>query len=142
MASGAEQASATADEIAALDALPNEGTWELGGRTLSLTNLDKVMFPAKGSHPELTKRDVVRHYASVASSILPYLQGRPVNLQRFPNGIAQPGFYQKAAPKNTPDWITRWHNSIARPGRTESYLVLDSAAALVWVANSGGIEIH
>ncbi|MCU1401175.1 MAG: ligase, partial [Acidimicrobiales bacterium] len=142
MSTGAEQASASADEIAALDELPNEGTWELGGRTLSLTNLDKVMFPAKGPHPELTKRDVVRHYASVASSILPYLQGRPVNLQRFPNGIAQPGFYQKAAPKNTPDWITRWHNSMARPGRTESYLVLDSAAALVWVANSGVIEIH
>ena len=67
------------------------GEWTLGEHTLKLTNLDKVLFPAKKPHRALTKRDLIRHYASVAPVMLPYLAGRPVNLHRFPNGVDKPG---------------------------------------------------
>jgi len=132
----------TPDELAALDALGKAGEWTVGAHTLKLTNLDKVLFPAKKPHRALTKRDLIRHYASVAPAMLPYLSGRPVNLRRFPNGIDKPGFWHKAAPAYAPDWLERWHYDDARPGDTEEYFVLDSAAALAWAANYGAIEVH
>ncbi|HTN81585.1 MAG TPA: DNA polymerase ligase N-terminal domain-containing protein, partial [Acidimicrobiales bacterium] len=140
--SHASWAAPTADELGALDTLGKAGTWQLGDHTLSLTNLDKVLFPAKKPHPALTKRDLIRHYACRAPAMLPYLEGRPVNLHRYPDGIAKPGFWHKAAPSRAPDWLTRWHNDEADDGETEEYLVLDSPAALAWVANHGAIEVH
>jgi bifunctional non-homologous end joining protein LigD len=65
-----------------------------------------------------------------------------VNLRRCPNGIDKPGFWHKAAPAYAPDWLERWHYDDARPGDTEEYFVLDSAAALAWAANYGAIEVH
>jgi bifunctional non-homologous end joining protein LigD len=132
----------TPAEAAALDAIETSGVWEFDGRALHLTNLDKVMFPAAKGYRALTKRDVIRHYATVSSVMVPYLAARPVNVQRFPNGTGSSGFWQKAAPKHAPDWIPRWHNAGAAENRTEFYLVVDSPAALVWIANYGGIEIH
>ena len=130
------------DELSALDALAKSGKWQLGEHTISLTNLDKVLFPAKKPHRALTKRDLIRHYASIAPAMLPYLDGRPVNLHRYPDGITKPGFWHKAAPSFAPDWITRWRNDEADAGETQEYLVLDSPAALAWVANYGAIEVH
>ncbi len=135
-------AAPTPDELAALDALGKSGKWELGERTLSLTNLDKVLFPAKKPHRALTKRDLIRHYACMAPVMLPYLEGRPVNLHRFPDGITKAGFWHKAAPSHAPEWLTRWRNKEADPGETEEYLVVDSPASLAWVANYGAIEVH
>ena len=132
----------TSEELAALDALGVKGTWEFAGRSLQLTNLDKVLFPAKGRAAALTKRDLVRHNASCAPAMLPYLAGRPVNLHRFPDGSAKPGFWHKAAPAHTPEWIPRWHNNEAERGTARDYLVLDSPAALAWAANFGCIELH
>jgi DNA primase len=57
----------------------------------------------------------------------PYLAGRPVNANRFPDGIARPGIWHKEIPDYAPEWITRWHNVEADPGETECYAVLDSA---------------
>jgi bifunctional non-homologous end joining protein LigD len=74
--------------------------------------------------------------------MLPYLDGRPVNMHRYPNGADKPGFWHKAAPDHAPDWLTRWRNEEADPGETEWYLVMDSAPALVWVANYGALELH
>jgi bifunctional non-homologous end joining protein LigD len=132
----------TPDELDALDALGKGGTWRFGGQELKLTNLDKVLFPAKRPHGALTKRDLVRHHASMAPAILPYVADRPINLHRFPDGIDRPGFWHKAAPSHAPDWVTRWDYPDARPGETERYLVLDSPAALAWAANYGAIELH
>jgi bifunctional non-homologous end joining protein LigD len=132
----------TDEELAALDALGASGQWEYGGRTLRLTNLDKALFPAGGGHRKITKRDLVRHYASVAPAILPYLAGRPVNLHRYPDGIRKPGFWHKAAPDHAPDWIERWRNGEADPGETQVYSVLGSGPALAWAANFGAIELH
>jgi bifunctional non-homologous end joining protein LigD len=132
----------TPDEVAALASLRSRGQWRLGEHTLTLTNLDKVLFPARRPHRALTKRDLIRHYAEMAPVMLPYLADRPVNLHRFPNGVDQPGFWHKAAPAFAPEWLTRWRNPEADRGETQEYLVLDSPAALAWVANYGAIEVH
>jgi len=135
----------TDDELAALDALGKAGEWTLGEHTLRLTNLDKVLFPAKsgrGGSKALTKRDLIRHHAVMAPAMLPYLADRPVNLHRYPDGVAEPGFWHKAVPKHAPDWITRWYYEDHGKGETECYFVLDSAAALAWVANYGAVELH
>jgi bifunctional non-homologous end joining protein LigD len=140
-ADAAQQAAATDDELAALDALGAKGTWTVAGRELVLTNLDKVLFPGAAG-PPLTKRDLVRYHARIAPYLLPYLVGRPVNLNRFPDGTAKPGFWQKEVPGHAPDWLRRWHDREAEPGDTQNYFVLDSTPALVWMANYGAVELH
>jgi bifunctional non-homologous end joining protein LigD len=74
--------------------------------------------------------------------MLPYLAGRPVNAHRFPDGVNRPGFWHKEVPDYAPDWLTRWHNTDADPGETQYYAVLDSVAALVWMANYAAVELH
>lgn len=138
---------ATDDELAALDGLGAEGDWAFAGRVLRLTNLDKVLFPARpadegGSGAPVTKRDLVRHWARVAPFALPYLHDRAVNLHRYPNGAEKPGFWHKEVPDFAPDWITRWRNPEADPGETEWYFVADEPATLVWLANYGALELH
>src|SRR3546814_144215 len=133
---------ATDDELAALDALGKAGEWELGGRTLKLTNLDKVLFPAGPDGEPVTKRDLVRHHAAMAPAMLPYLYDRPINMHRYPDGVDKKGFWHKAAPDHAPAWIPRWRNEDADPGETEQYLVLDSPAALAWAANFGAVELN
>ena len=106
-----------------------------------LTNLDKALFPGGAGAP-VTKRDLVRYHARVAPYLLPYLAGRPVNLNRFPDGVTRPGFWQKEVPDHAPGWLRRWHDPEADPDGTQHYFVLDSTAALVWMANYGAIELH
>lgn len=129
-------------ELAALDALGKAGTWEVGGREVALTNLDKVILPGDDARRPVTKRDLVRYYASMAPVLAPYLVARPVNLTRYPDGPSGESFWQKAVPKHAPDWLRRWPDPHARPGRTREYLVIDGAAALAWVANAAAIEVH
>jgi bifunctional non-homologous end joining protein LigD len=129
-------------ELAALDALGSGGTWALQGRELRLTNLDKVLFPARDGERPVTKREFVRYHALVAPCMLPYLAGRPVNLHRYPDGAGRPGFWHKEVPPHAPKWITRWRNPEADPGETEWYHVVDSVPALVWMANFGALELH
>ena len=88
----------TADELAALDALPKAGEWTLGGDTVKLTNLDKVLFPGRDGEDPVTKRDLVRYHACIAPHLLPYLEGRAVNLNRYPDGVEKKGFWSKAVP--------------------------------------------
>ncbi|MCU1353119.1 MAG: ATP-dependent ligase [Acidimicrobiales bacterium] len=132
----------TADELAALDALGAAGEWELQGRRLKLTNLDKVLFPARPGEEPITKRELVRYFTQVAPRMLPYLVDRPLNLHRYPNGADKPGFWQKEVPSHAPDWIARWHNDEADAGETEWYLVADQPATLAWLANHAALELH
>jgi len=126
----------SAEELAALDALGSAGEWSVRGRTLRLTNLNKELFPG------VTKRDVIRYYARVATWMLPYLAGRPVNANRYPDGIERPGFWHKEVPDHAPEWLTRWHHREAGADETQCYAVLDSVPALVWMANFAGLELH
>jgi bifunctional non-homologous end joining protein LigD len=78
--------------------------------TIELSNRDKVLFP----QDDITKGDLTDYYRRMADRILPYLEGRPVMLQRFPDGIAETGFYQKQASDYFPDWITTAQRRLRR----------------------------
>jgi len=130
------------DEIAALADLGEEGDWQLLGRELRVTNLDKVLFPAREGEEPVTKRELLAYTARIAPVALPYLTGRALNLHRYPNGADRPGFWHKELPDHAPDWLPRWDNPLADEGETTTYLVVDEPAALVWAANFGGLEWH
>lgn len=130
------------DELDALDGMRSGGNWEVFGRRLRLTNLDKVLFPAAGGQPPVTKREFVRYAACIGPVVLPYLAGRALNMHRFPGGADTPGFWHKQLPDHAPDWISRWDNPDADPGETTTYLVVNEPAALVWAANFGALEWH
>ncbi|MEX1156461.1 MAG: DNA ligase D [Chloroflexota bacterium] len=133
-------AAASAEEMAALEAMEREGTWSVAGHDVRLTNLDKVLFPAEGAHPALTKRDLIRHYVSVGPTLVPYLIDRGLNLQRFPDGIAKQGFWQKDLPGHAPSWIARW--SYTGSEGPKDYVVVDRVATLAWLAQEAAIELH
>jgi bifunctional non-homologous end joining protein LigD len=132
----------TAEELAALGSLGKAGLWTVQGRELKLTNLDKVLFPARDGDTPVTKREIVRYHAVIAPFMLPYTYDRPINLNRFPDGADRPGFWHKEVPGHAPDWMSRWHNDEADPGETEWYFVVDSVPALAWMANYGALELH
>jgi bifunctional non-homologous end joining protein LigD len=130
------------DSLTALDALRKGGTWEVFGRSLRVTNLDKVLFPGRDGEAPVTKREFLRYTAQIAPTLVPYLTRRALNLHRYPDGADKPGFWHKELPGHAPDWLPRWDNPEADPGETRTYLVVDEPAALVWAANFGGLEWH
>jgi len=109
--------------------------WEIGGRIVHLTNLDKVLWPAD----EVTKRDMVAHYVRMAPYILPYLRDRPLSMQVFPDGIAGKSFWRKDKPTHAPEWIASWtyHGE-----KVKEYILVNEVATLAWVANAGVIDLH
>ena len=131
---------ATAAELSALDAMDREGTWQVAGHELRVTNLGKVLFPAFEGYPALTKRDLIRHYVSVGPVLVAHLAGRGLNLQRFPDGIGKAGFWQKDLPGHAPSWIARWTYTGSEGAK--DYVVVDRVATLAWLAQEGAIELH
>jgi bifunctional non-homologous end joining protein LigD len=125
-------------ELAALDALGKAGPWSIGGRTVSLTNLDKPLFPQVG----LTKRDLVRYYVTVAPVLLPHLRDRGLTLDRWPDGPAGPHFWHKEIPTYAPDWVGRWHYESSEPDQSHTYIVADEVATLAFLANQAAIDLH
>lgn len=137
---------ATAAELARLTGLPADGTWEVGGQALKLTNLDKVLFPpGPGEAEPITKRELISYFARIAPALLPHLADRPLNLHRYPNGSELPGFWQKDIPKSAPKWLTIWHETGFREREDRApndHLIADQVAALAWLANQAAFEIH
>jgi bifunctional non-homologous end joining protein LigD len=147
---------AAPEELAALDALKNDGSWTVGGFELKLTNLDKVLFPPTpgdpepdGSKPEkgampapVTKRELVRYFARIAPAMLPHLAERPLNLHRFPNGPGGPGFWQKDIPETAPAWLRRWREVGVAEREANEHLIADRVAALAWLGNQAAFEVH
>lgn len=138
----ARWAAPTDDELTALDELGAAGPWQIGDRTLELTKLDKVLVPGRDDTPPTTKRDLIRHYATMAPALAPYLAGRPVNLNRFPDGSGHGGFWQRSVPQGAPDWIRRWTDPVRHRGRYHTHVVFDGAASLAWAASIACVEIH
>jgi bifunctional non-homologous end joining protein LigD len=99
-------------------------------------------FPPREGEEPVRKRDLLRYAAQIAPTVLPYLQKRPMNLHRFPNGADTKGFWHKQLPDHAPSWVPRWENPGADRGEVHTYLVVDEPAALVWAANFGGLEWH
>jgi bifunctional non-homologous end joining protein LigD len=138
-------AAATDAELAALDAIPKEGVWSVGGYELKLTNLEKPLFDGRDGGDPITKRELIRYFARIAPTMLPHLADRPLNMQRFPNGAGAPGFWQKNVPETAPKFLTRWHET-GVDGRTDrganEHLVPDKTAALCWLGQQGSFEVH
>ena len=116
---------------------------EIDGRTLTLTNLDKVLYPATGT----TKAEVLQYYLTVAPLLLPVVRDRPVTRIRWPHGVAAPSFFEKNVPKGAPDWVptVTLHHTGERSGRGErdiAYPLVDEPATLAWLAQSGALELH
>jgi bifunctional non-homologous end joining protein LigD len=138
---------ATDDELAALASMTRDGVWHIGGEELKLTNLDKVLFPPRAGTDEapVSKRELIGYFARVAPAMLPHLAGRPLNLQRFPDGAERPGFWQKQLPSTAPAWLVRWREQ-GLEGRADrdpnDHLVADGVAALAWLGNQAAFEVH
>lgn len=131
------------EAIAALGELGAQGTWEVFGRSLKVTNLDKALFPPPDGHGEpVTKRELLAYTARIAPIALPYLEGRALNLHRYPDGAEQQGFWHKQRPTHAPEWVGAWDNPDADEGETTTYIVPTEPADLVWVANFGALEWH
>jgi DNA ligase D len=129
---------ATAAELAALEEIRREGNWQIGGRTIRLTNLEKVLFP----EPGFTKRDLIRYYVRIAPVMLPYLRGRPLNLWRWPDGVTGKHFWQKEIPSHAPEWLGRWSYPEAGSSEAHTYIVPDQVATMAWLANHATIDMH
>jgi len=110
---------------------------QAGGHDVAITNPGKVFFPERGE----TKLDLVRYYQSVEEPLLRAMRGRPVLLQRFPNGATGPSFFQKRVPESRPDWIQTAVVSTPN-GTTSDALVAADLAHVLWAVNLGCIGFH
>ncbi|MEA2417959.1 MAG: bifunctional non-ous end joining protein LigD [Thermoleophilaceae bacterium] len=109
---------------------------DVQGRRLSLSNLDKVMYPAVG----FTKGQVIDYYTRVAPFVLPHLRNRPLTLKRYPNGVEGGHFYEKQAPSHRPEWVRT--EPIELRSKTIQFVVCDDLPTLVWLANLADLELH
>ncbi|MGH7697337.1 MAG: non-homologous end-joining DNA ligase, partial [Candidatus Dormibacteria bacterium] len=114
---------------------PKGGPLEVGSRRVSLTNLDKPLWPEAG----ITKRDLVEYHLRLAPHLLPHLRDRAVVAQVFPDGIRGKSFWRRAVPAGAPDWLPVWE---AHPGTPTPCPLIQEPAALAWLANLGAIDIH
>ncbi|HEX6431506.1 MAG TPA: non-homologous end-joining DNA ligase, partial [Niastella sp.] len=107
-------------------------------KELTFTNLDKIYWPTE----KITKRDLLNYYNRIAPYILPYMKDRPQSMNRHPNGIKKPGFYQKDVTGKVADWIEK-HDYVAESdGEKKQYLVCTDEASLLYMANLGCIEMN
>jgi bifunctional non-homologous end joining protein LigD len=112
---------------------------QIDGRTLSLSNLDKPMYPEAG----FAKGHVIDYYTRVAPVLLGHLRDRPLTLKRYPDGVEGPYFYEKQCPSHAPEWVqtTTVTSSRARDGKINFCLAQD-LPTLVWLANLADLELH
>jgi bifunctional non-homologous end joining protein LigD len=114
---------------------------DVGGRTLVLSNLDKVLYPETG----FTKGAVIDYYARIAPAMLPHLADRAATFKRYPNGVEGKFFFEKNVPSHAPSWVRAV--TLPSPGSTKSretidYTVIGDLPTLVWAANLAALELH
>lgn len=114
----------------------SEQTVEIDGHEIALSSQDKVLFPDCG----ITKGDLVDYYRRIAEVALPHWRDRPASMQRFPDGIGEEGFFQKAVPDNFPEWIDR--QRLRKEGGSIEQVLVNDAATAVYLANQGCITLH
>ncbi len=126
---------------------PERVETEVDGRRLSISNLDKVLYPQTG----FTKGAMIDYYLRIAPAMLPHVVDRPLTVRRFPNGVDEKSFFEKHAPSHTPDWVRTTFVPTAGGGRRRTkdhatddieYAVISDRAGLVWAANLAAIEMH
>jgi len=105
---------------------------------VEFTNLEKILFPKL----EIKKVQVIEYYIKIAPKILDFLSNRPLVLNRFPEGIAKKGFYEKDAPQGTPLWVKTKKSYLETSKRDINFVVCNDLDTLIWLANIAAIEIH
>jgi bifunctional non-homologous end joining protein LigD len=120
---------------------PNKTIVEVGDHRLAISNLEKILYPQTG----FTKGQVLDYYARIAPVLLPHLAGRPLTRKRYPNGVDGPSFFEKNAPRGTPEWVRTV--TLPVPGSTMNretidFVIVDNLETLVWTANLASLELH
>ena len=111
---------------------------EAGGRTLKLTNREKVLYPRAG----FTKGELIDYYAAIAPVLLGHLAGRPLTFKRYPDGVDEPYFYEKRCPAHRPPWVSTasiWSEHVKEE---IDYCLVEDLPTLIWAANLADIELH
>ena len=117
---------------------------DVEGRTLTISNLHKVLFPRTGT----TKGEVLHYYAQVAPTLLPHLADRAVTRIRWPHGVEGESFFEKNVPQGTPSWVrtvsvpTTGSRGSSRHGDRLVFPVVDDLATLTWLVNLAALELH
>jgi bifunctional non-homologous end joining protein LigD len=117
---------------------------DVEGRTLRITNLDKVLYPRTGT----TKGEVLNYYAQISPTLLPHLRDRPVTRIRWPHGVQDKSFFEKNVPPRTPSWVrtatvpTTGSRGSSRNGDTLVFPIIDDLATLTWLVNLAALELH
>jgi bifunctional non-homologous end joining protein LigD len=110
----------------------------IGGRELSVSNLDKVLFPQTA----FTKGQLIDYYVRIAEVMLPHIRERPLTMKRFPDGVEGKSFFEKHIPSHAPDWV----HSVNVPANDGKdlipYVMVNDLPTLAWAANLGTIELH
>lgn len=111
-------------------------TLDIAGRKVSVTNLDKVLFPETGT----TKSQVIEYYTSIAPAMLPHMAGRAVTRKRWPNGVDQASFFEKNLASSAPEWLDR--RDMQHSDRVVTYPLFRTVADLAWLGQQAAIEAH
>ena len=110
----------------------------IGGRELSVSNLEKVLYPETG----FTKGHLIDYYVRIAPVMLPHVRERPLTMKRFPDGVEGKSFFEKHIPSHAPEWV----HSVEVPSNDARdlipYAMVDDLPTLAWAANLGTIELH
>ena len=111
---------------------------EVGGKKLTVSNLEKVLYP----EAQFTKGQVIDYYVRIAPVLLPHLKNRPITLKRYPDGVEGFFFYEKQCPSHRPSWL----KTVEVPSRREKgkidYCMMNDLPSLVWAANLADLELH
>jgi bifunctional non-homologous end joining protein LigD len=108
------------------------------GRDLTLSNLDKVLYPRTG----FSKGELIDWYARMAEFLLPHLRGRPLTMKRYPDGVEGKHFYEKRCPKHRPEWVRTARVWSESHGGEIEYCLVEDLPTLVWAANLANVELH
>ncbi len=111
---------------------------EVEGRPLTLSNLDKVLYPQAG----FTKAQVIDYYTRISPALLPHLRDRPLTLKRYPNGVEGQYFYEKNCPSHRPEWVQTEPVWSRRNKAHINFCIANDLPTLVWAANLADLELH
>ncbi len=118
--------------------MPETSELVVEGKKLSVSNLDKVLYPKVG----FTKGQVIDYYIRVAPVLLPHLEDRPLTMKRYPNGVDAGFFYEKNCPSHRPKWVKTAKVWSEGNNRTMNYCLAQDLPTLVWAANLADLELH
>jgi bifunctional non-homologous end joining protein LigD len=118
--------------------MPNKAELVVEGKKLSVSNLDKVLYPKVG----FTKGQVIDYYIKIAPVLLPHLRDRPLTMKRYPNGVDKEFFYEKNCPSHRPKWVKTAKVWSEGNNRIMDYCLAQDLPTLVWAANLADLELH